>query len=320
MRKKLLAIPFCLMLFVIPVALNTNKDPENSVPNYENGVCREGPFPEGLYVPPETVPNVTCVGPPPLPCLEASINTVSLNESDQRIQVAIYLAVEENFYYHHFYTPYGMENGFLYALMQMNRVSKYFEQVYNVQLVVVGSTTWHQDKEQDIDALYEVYQKTGFQHNKVLPNGYVAEVLVAWTLKLKYGVIDTHGITLLYDPWTNVWYYTCIMRYCAYWMDDNLAQHEISHLLNATDGKTVPGTSYYSACYYADCVMSYRCVSGITTVNEDGIIWTIPQSEQPIGVTFLTNNWCADSQAEMNEGKWLYAQRDYITPPLHGDC
>ena len=308
MVSKKLLIPLYLALLLAPiVSVRESSDPD-TFPAYEDGIFIDGPFPEELYVPPTSNPNITLVPG----AATTAVATSSAEEAS--IQINILLAMDEEYLMYHYPAPSYPINGLFYARLQISRASHYFEQVFDVGLVVVDTVTWHRDESGGIDALYEVIEETGFEEGMFF-NGHKVEALLAWTCeRLPYPPLgEAYGIC---HPDLSA----VIVRYVSYWTDDNTVGHEMGHLCGVdVDGLYAEGSI---DCYYSDCVMSYR-KEYVGIHEEDGAEWELYRL---VRVAFLYNTWCEVCFEKINyyhnathAGKWRYLAGPNFCPG-DGDC
>jgi len=291
MKRALVAVPFLLILVLTPYVA------EGDNPYHQDGVFLE-PWIEDVYEPPKGQTEGTTLS-------LAGATTGSADGAS--IKVSILLALDEEFYIYYYWTPHGIMNGFLYAQLQIRRASSYFEATFDVELVVVKTVTWHKDETDASDALVEVIRETGFYSGMQI-DGVIVEALIAYTVsELVEGGVSYSGATDDTQP-------VAIIRYLSYWSDENIIQHEVSHLMNAEDGWYDPlsGSGNYE-CYASDCIMSYRLVY-VETIEEDGVVWDL---NTYLPSAFVYNDWCSKSYGEVNEGKASFLGND----ECHGgDC
>jgi len=150
--------------------------------------------------------------------------------------------------------------------------------LFRLDLRIAGFVTWDSD-DTVLDGegmLLEALKETGFV------SGEVADILVAFTLQ----GMEVAGATL---PNKNA---VIIEPSEKYWPDDNLLQHEISHVFYARDHEDGSDPSYYE-----ECVMSYRPV-WTETVSEDGWIFIIYDH---VAQAFLTEDYCQECFVTLKE-------------------
>jgi len=112
-----------------------------------------------------------------------------------------------------------------------------------------------------------------------------------------------------------------VVRPVNYWVDDNVPEHEITHLLNVLDAYTddinAPNNNVH--CYLSNCLMSYRQVY-VETWEEDGASW---QVNAFVPAAFLYNDWCEDCCQIINRentGKWEYLGYDFDAKKGRWEC
>lgn len=86
----------------------------------------------------------------------------------------------------------------------------------------------------------------------------------------------------------------------VYWMDDNIVQHEISHLFYADDH------------YFECCVMAGHKHSQ-TWIYEDGFLWWVFND---IPCTYTAYSWCAICANLINTNREMYQINPYDSPIL----
>ena len=256
-----------------------------------------------LVAPPIEAPNET------MQTMSPMFPDVGSHPESCMIQIEAVLAMDETFLSYYYYTPnYGILNGYLYAQLQIARASVYFEQVFDTGIEIVGTTTWERTTNNAIDAFDELLDETGFER---VYNTQCPDILIAYTHDpLFYGPNEIFGLADQ-DFWA------CMQRPVVYWVDENLVQHEVSHLCGAEDGLGPGGPTW--CCYESNCIMSYRLINNLETWTEDGHTWEIN-----VGVcaAHLYNDWCDDCYETINLGKWTFYGDYYYIPghPCVGGC
>jgi len=175
--------------------------------------------------------------------------------------------------------------GIGYAQLEVERVKSRLEYQYGITIEIVDIVGWNSDNSKSGSSLfYEAVEETGF-YSGMVRNGFEIDALIAFTGQyLGYG-----GLCWIEKS-------ALIVQYQGYWCDDNVLQHEVSHLFYADDG--VQGTS----CYILQCVMSYHTVA-VETVEEDEETYNV-YAEVPEG--YLANTWCADHYKNITLNKFRY--------------
>ena len=294
MKKKLVAISLCTILLLIPVIMS--EEPTEQ-PYLVDGRWIEPAIPE-LLIPPVPEPNGE---------LLTSMSAGS-SAQDALIQINILLALDNDFLSCYYYTPNGILNGLFYSKLQIARASAYFEEVFDVGLVVAGITTWQRSESNAVAVMDEVIAETGFYEGMFF-NGFRVEALFAWTYDtMTYGGGTIFGLA---DEELSV----CVTCAVAYWVDENIPQHEFTHLCGAADGVDYP--SHYD-CYMSDCVMSYRQIY-VDTWDEDGVTWNV---NAIVRSCHLYNDWCLDCYETVSIGRWRYwggESGEFFELPCMGD-
>jgi len=292
--KKLLAVALCFALLLIPIVSVRESSESDPFPAYVDGVWIDGPFPEELYIPPTSAPNMTLIDSAPM---------APLVTEGPHIEINILLALDEEYLCYYYHTPNAILDGIFYAELQTQRASYYFEQVFNIRLAVVDVTSWHRDKTDGVQTLDEVIQETGFERG-MYRNGHRVEALLAWTYsELPFGLGSAYGLT-------DILLSACIVRPVVYWVDDNVVQHETSHLCNASDGRE----DNHPNCFGSNCIMSYG-QTYVGTRQEDGGEW---QVNSFVRKPLVYNGWCDISYEEIEMGKYLFLGYDNPTCPSGG--
>jgi hypothetical protein len=156
------------------------------------------------------------------------------------------------------------------------------------------------------ERLKEACREVGWDYSQNITGRYVGpcatEVLVVLTdQKLDYwdqtaGAAKTNG--------------TCmIMKSRAYWKDDNIFQHEFSHILGAHDHEEADPS------YSEDCVMSYREVY-VGLWYEDGWIFWV---DRDVKVAFLTEAYCITCNNTLTNTIYILSHRGLIGGGGGGD-
>jgi len=310
--KKLLA-PLCLLtLLVVPIIININEGSSESEADY---IIIDGQrvhvYPPELIAQPLTSPNQTLAE-------SLTVNptaTLVGSPEDATIQINILLAFDEEYLAYYYYTPNnGILNGVLYAELQLKRASYWFEKVFDVGLVVVGITTWHCDSPPSaVQRLSEARKEIGYYRGMTWRGQdgvyHIVEALVVYTTEL-----DTTPWGGFIAGWAENETSSFILRPVNYWSDDNIPEHEMSHLMNAEDG----WESVHYWCYQSKCIMSMK-LKTITTWEEDGVIWEVNNKVPHAG---LYNEWCEDwCYPTINIWKWRYfGNESPLPPPCVGGC
>jgi hypothetical protein len=164
-----------------------------------------------------------------------------------------------------------------YVMNVIERADDRLNDVFNIDINIVQVSTWESDNSKSgEDLLLDAIHKTGFVASKTVINGQVIHVLIAWT-----------GQYLGFTAGAYVVKRAIIMTANAYWADDNILRHEISHLFGASDHKDANDPDYFE-----DCIMSYRFVH-VEYWVEDNWIWYIGND---VVLAALSDNWCTHCQ------------------------
>lgn len=165
--------------------------------------------------------------------LFAGQTAIAYGTEPQYIEADVVFAYDEEMESadHHMYAcfpggdfPVSLEK---YLESQMRRVNYRFNKI-GVDLTVVGRIEWKSDnglKTCD-EVLTEAMEEIGWNRGMWWNDEWV-EMLVAWTDQ------DTPNDNAA--GWADVDEHACLVSYTATWFDDNLLQHELSHLFGTPD-------------------------------------------------------------------------------------
>jgi len=170
-----------------------------------------------------------------------------------------------------------------YARSVIIRGSYILADTFNINLDIVDFGQWSSTAGQTPKYLInEVIAQTGFKSGETCLEGSYIDVLVAFTGQEIKSSRDERlaGATLTSKR-------VILMKYNAYWADDNVVAHEASHIFGPK-GMDHEDESYPH--YFDDCVMSYRKVH-VDFWTEDGWIWYVGRDVRVAG---LSGNWCED--------------------------
>ena len=282
LSKKLLVVPLCLILLMVTIVREEERV-DSPQPLFEDGIYYDPLIPEIMVSP---LNYSTSVG-----ALSSSypINVEGLRDEagDGIITRYVLMALDDNFLSHSYETPKGVVSAWEYARHRIGRAFVWFYVLYNIRLQICGEVTWQSDSSTDEGMFYEVIEETGFKKGNYY-NGYCADVLIAWTTEFRYfGGLGSQEFG------------TAMINYQGYQWDDNIAQHELSHVFNATDGTWEAYVNGINPCYYEECIMSYK-VEWIDTWFEDGETYEV-YTEIP--KAYLTHIYCDSCTRTID--KWL---------------
>lgn len=191
------------------------------------------------------------------------------------------------------YSPSGIfVNWEDYAVWQIERGDEAFIANFGIDIRVRGALTWDSNDSEPYfaneslkwDLLREFYSENRHYIGSVY-NGYLIDAIIGITAQ---STIDsTPGATFYISGISTD---TVLLRWEVYWADDNLVQHEISHLFYAPDHD------------YGWCVMSreYRWVGYIT---EDGFTWIVMSD---VRTCKLAYDYCNSCYNTVNSKKYRY--------------
>lgn len=198
---------------------------------------------------------------------------------EEGVYDTILVAGDEEFQGISYWIPPLVWHGWKLAAYDMiERADNALYPKFNLDLRVTEYTTWDSkdDVHDSMAMLLEAIEETGFT------SGEAADFLVAFTLQDMGGAAGRASADLN----------ACIVKPQAYWADDNLLQHEISHIYEANDHLTPDDVGYYD-----ECVMSSRWVY-VETVVEDGWMWLIYTN---VHQAYLTENYCQTCYETLEE-------------------
>jgi hypothetical protein len=97
--------------------------------------------------------------------------------------------------------------------------------MFDIDLCILSISEWQSDNSIYGDSLLsDAIAKTGFKSGETIINGQVIDVLIAFTGQY----LGCAG-----GAWVSK--RAIIMQYNAYWADDNILRHEVSHLFKTED-------------------------------------------------------------------------------------
>jgi len=167
-----------------------------------------------------------------------------------------------------------------YAVWQIERGDEALVAEFGIDIRVRGVLTWDSDdnKEYFYDLLYEFwYENAHYLRNEY--NGIEIDAIIGITAQ---STVDNLA-GLAYPDHTVV-----LLRWQAYWADDNLVQHEVSHLFYADD-------HYEGWCIMADWEQL------LFWIEEEGIIHIL--GGVYVSVTYRTHEYCSDCYNTINNHK-----------------
>jgi len=190
------------------------------------------------------------------------------------LPVNVWIVADEEFRSKEYDTTYLQKLSWSdYAKNVVERSDDRLYEIFGIDLCIVAVSTWESDNSKYGDEiLIDAISKTGFKAETRV-NGNHINILIAFT-----------GQYLGYVAGTYVSKRAIIMTATAYWADDNVLRHEVSHLFGCLDHE-----DSNDPCYFLDCIMSYRKVP-VEYWMEDGWIWYVGCD---VSLAAISNNWCS---------------------------
>jgi hypothetical protein len=191
-------------------------------------------------------------------------------------KIQVYVAVDEEFMQINYWVPWNVNGlGWLEAAKNIvERGDNYLFETFKANVQIIGWLSWQSNNELSDNAarLHELADDLAWGTN-------TKSVLVGFTGQSMYdGQDEVAGAS--FNQKVNQTK-ALLIHPQAYWADDNLFQHELSHILGLEDHKSLyPET-------LPNCIMSYKTVYiGIWT--EDGWAWTILSN---VMLTYVTHQY-----------------------------
>jgi len=172
--------------------------------------------------------------------------------------------------------------------------------VFGIDLIIASIGTWESNNAlQGQELLEDAISKTGFVSKKTMINYYTPiDILIVFT-----------GQNLGYVAGADRQKSAIITTYQAYWADDNVIRHEVSHLFSAKDHLDSNDPHYYD-----DCIMSYRMVY-IEFWVEDGWVWWVANN---VSLAGISDNWCSECSTTIynHRGRYDFVYHNAPAIPL----
>ena len=185
-----------------------------------------------------------------------------------------------------------------YTKRQIKRASSHFYEHFKIQLSPEKFTTWDSDDSCGgvcPATLEEVRTELGF-YSGMIWQGVIIDILIAWTNQyspLWAGMADLDNSAIIMQPQED-------------WIDDNLAQHEFTHLYD------IPKNHFD---FEHICVMNQEILFLIYTIEEDQIIyindWTV--------IVYGTNDWCEECEQTIRNNRLRYGAQAVEPYPSNPD-
>lgn len=182
----------------------------------------------------------------------------------------------------------------------VERADNYIHDRYSINFRVVSFITWNSSNLTNQDEIlhHELADQTGWNPStkgKTILLGFTGQEMADQEGQLVFGISFNPNFNR-----TRV----ALIRSRAYWMDDQIVQHEISHLLGQTDH-----------CWRDNCAMSTK-TRLVYTWADDGWIWPVFDN---VCWLFLTHSYCPEC-----EQKVLVGVQEYNNPMFYkkhaGSC
>lgn len=172
-----------------------------------------------------------------------------------------------------------------YTKRQIARASSYFYECFRIQLSVEKFATWDSDDSCGAvcpATLEEVRTELGF-YSGMIWEGVRIDILIAWTNQyspLWAGMADLDNSVIIMQPQAD-------------WIDDNLVQHEFTHLYG------IPNNHFD---FEHICVMNQEILFLIYTIEEGQIIYI----NDWVVIVYGTNDWCAECHQTIKNNRLKY--------------
>jgi len=193
-----------------------------------------------------------------------------------------------------------------YAAEQIKTAGYYLDQKFDITLNPVAFVNWTPTETPYISYLMvvDLYRQLNWQPGMTV-NGVKCDILIGWTGKADADRTYA-GFSVTYDSLYKKWAYAAVLKPQRDWADDNLVQHEVSHLYDALD--------HYSGDpnFNADCIMTNRKINGTVTIYDRGTYITVQAGTD---VTYITNNYCNTCTQTITSNKSRFGTWFYSFPP-----
>jgi hypothetical protein len=209
------------------------------------------------------------------PGIEAS-SEIDEIEGNKPLYVLVFGDEEERETTRYLHYPLTWE---MWAELQIERGDEALVANFGIDIRILGFEEW--DSDDDLDNMYDLWYELESDTKQYLRQWYSGE---SWS-----NYVDAIiGITSQVDPYPvaglspspellDQGKIVTLLNWQVYWADDNLVQHEVSHLYYADD--------HYATC----CVMAYH-THYQTWIWEDGLWWVF----NDVRCAYTTYEWCTD--------------------------
>lgn len=218
-------------------------------------------------------------------------------------QIRVWVAVDEEFMQINYWVPWNV-NGLGWKKAAENIVERgdnYLFQTFKANVQIVGWLSWQSnDALSDVGGrLHELADDLGWGQDK-------KAILVGFTEQKMYdGEIEVAGAA--FNQKVNQTK-ALLINPQAYWADDNLFQHELSHILGLEDHKSLYPENL------PNCIMSYKTVY-ISTWTEDGWMWFIFSN---VMLAFVTHEYCGECKSTILSTLNMYYKNNNEHPTWVG--
>jgi len=199
--------------------------------------------------------------------------------------VPIMVAADEEFQNISYWVPWSTSglNWHDAAVNIIERADNEIYKNYGIDFKIVGFTMWNSDNSLmfDEDRLEELAEELNWQ-----PSIRGNIILVGFTAQeMYYNGVSTYGIAFNVSRDDRK---VMLMQTKLYWADDNIFQHEISHLLGVNNDD----------CVAVDCVMSSLPVE-LKFWTEDSWIFAVFDT---VDYSYISHHYCPHCEAIVLEG------------------
>ena len=186
------------------------------------------------------------------------------------------------------WSPEGDLNWEDYAVWQIERGDEALVALFGIDVRVIDFLTWDSDdSKNDIhDLHYELwYENEHYLRVEYNGTGIVIDAIIGITEQENLKCVGGLAHSLL-----NV----IILKWWTYWANDNLVQHEVSHLFQVEDKWEIG----------VECIMATWDKENIFCVAEDGHHWSyVLELGIDVDISWLTNEYCTSCSDTVNDHK-----------------
>ena len=178
-----------------------------------------------------------------------------------------------------------------WAEWQIERGDESLVANFGIDIRILGFLEW--DSNDSLDSMYDLWYELESDTNQYLRTWYDGE---DWSdyVDAIIGITaqeTTDNIAGLSpgDDYLDAGRIFTLLKWQVHWMDDNLVQHEVSHLYYADDH------------YYTCCAMAYH-THFQTLIWEDGLWWVFAN----VPCLYTAYSWCTSCHQTIQQNSWRY--------------